>query len=92
MGYNMMLLANPANPGEVFAELSPEPLGMNAIARCLVVPWTRTAPLVKSETAPGVDTAERLSRPFGTTISFRIMLQRAHDLARARRSVRQSGR
>ena len=85
----MTLLRNPSHPGEVLTELYLEPLGMSAIAlgKRLNVPRTRIERLVKGETAVSVDTAMRLSKFFGTTAEFWINLQRAYDLARARKTV-----
>ena len=84
----MTLMENPSHPGEVLVELYLEPLGMSAItlARRLNVPRTRIERLVKGETALTVDTAMRLSRFFGNTAEFWVNLQRAYDLARARRT------
>ena len=85
----MTLMENPSHPGEVLVELYLEPLGMSAItlARRLNVPRTRIERLVKGETALTVDTAMRLSRFFGNTAEFWVNLQRAYDLARARRTA-----
>ena len=85
----MTLMENPSHPGEVLVELYLEPLGMSAItlARRLNVPRTRIERLVKGETALTVDTAMRLSKFFGNTAEFWMNLQRAYDLARARRTA-----
>ena len=85
----MTLMENPSHPGEVLVELYLEPLGMSAIALAqrLNVPRTRIERLVKGETALTVDTAMRLSRFFGNTAEFWVNLQRAYDLARARRTA-----
>ncbi len=85
----MTLMENPSHPGEVLVELYLEPLGMSAItlARRLNVPRTRIERLVKGETALTVDTAMRLSKFFGNTAEFWVNLQRAYDLARARRTA-----
>ena len=85
----MTSIENPSHPGEVLAELYLEPLGMSAIAlaRRLNVPRTRIERLVKGETALTVDTAMRLSKFFGNTAEFWVNLQRAYDLARARRTA-----
>ena len=85
----MTLIENPSHPGEVLVELYLEPLGMSAIALAqrLNVPRTRIERLVKGETALTVDTAMRLSRFFGNTAEFWVNLQRAYDLARARRTA-----
>ena len=85
----MTLMEDPSHPGEVLVELYPEPLGMSAIAlaRRLKVPRTRIERLVKGETALTVDTAMRLSKFFGNTAEFWMNLQRAYDLARARKTA-----
>ena len=85
----MTLMENPSYPGEVLVELYLEPLGMSAItlARRLNVPRTRIERLVKGETALTVDTAMRLSKFFGNTAEFWMNLQRAYDLARARKTA-----
>lgn len=85
----MTLMENPSHPGEVLAELYLDPLGMSAItlARRLNVPRTRIERLVKGETALTIDTAMRLSKFFGNTAEFWVNLQRAYDLAHARRTA-----
>ena len=85
----MTLIENPCHPGEVLVELYLEPLGMSAIALAqrLKVPRTRIERLVKGETALTVDTAMRLSKFFGNTAEFWMNLQRAYDLARARKTA-----
>ena len=85
----MTLMENPSHPGEVLVELYLEPLGMSAItlARRLNVPRTRIERLVKGETALTVDTAMRLSKFFGNTAEFWVNLQRAYDLAHARKTA-----
>jgi len=85
----MTLIKNPSHPGEVLVDLYLEPLGMSAItlARRLNVPRTRIERLVKGETALTIDTAMRLSKFFGNTAEFWVNLQRAHDLARARKTA-----
>ena len=85
----MTLMENPSHPGEVLAELYLKPLGMSAItlAGRLNVPRTRIERLVKGKTALTIDTAMRLSKFFGNTAEFWVNLQRAHDLARARKAA-----
>ncbi len=85
----MTLIENPSHPGEVLVDLYLDPLGMSAItlARRLNVPRTRIERLVKGETALTIDTAMRLSKFFGNTAEFWVNLQRAHDLARARKTA-----
>lgn len=85
----MPLIENPSHPGEVLVELYLEPLNMraNTLARRLNVSRTRIERLVKGETALTIDTAMRLSKFFGNTAEFWVNLQRAHDLARARKTA-----
>ena len=85
----MTLMEDPSHPGEVLVELYLEPLGMSAIAlaRRLKVPRTRIERLVKGETALTVDTAMRPSKFFGNTAEFWMNLQRAYDLASARKTT-----
>ena len=89
----MTLMEDPSHPGEVLVELYLEPLGMSAIALAgrLKVPRTRIERLVKGETALTVDTAMRRSKFFGNTAEFWMNLQRAYDLARARKTADLSG-
>jgi addiction module HigA family antidote len=85
----MCLITNPSHPGEVLAELYLVPLEMSAIrlAAKLDVPRTRIERLVKGQTAITVDTAMRLARFFSTTPEYWMNLQRAWDLARARKTI-----
>ena len=89
----MSLLQTPSHPGEVLYALYLEPLGMSApsLAKRLGVPRTRIERLVKEETALSADTAMRLSTFFRTTPEYWMNLQRAWDLARARKTVDLSG-
>jgi len=82
-------MENPSHPGEVLAQLYLDPLGMSAIglAKRLDVPRTRIERLVRGETALSADTAMRLAKFFGNTAEFWMNLQRAYDLARARKTV-----
>ncbi len=82
-------METPSHPGEVLAQLYLEPLGMSAIglARRLDVPRTRIERLVRGETSLTADTAMRLAKFFGNTAEFWMNLQRAYDLARARKTI-----
>lgn len=82
-------MESPSHPGEVLAELYLDPLGMSVItlAKRLNVPRTRIERLVRGETALTIDTAMRLSKFFGNTAEFWVNLQRAYDLARARKTA-----
>ncbi|MXY39442.1 MAG: HigA family addiction module antidote protein [Rhodospirillaceae bacterium] len=82
-------MENPSHLGEVLAHLYLEPLGMSAIAlaKRLNVPRTRIERLVRGETSLTVDTAMRLAKFFGNTAEFWMNLQRAYDLAQARKTL-----
>ena len=82
-------MESPSHPGEVLAALYLDPLGMSTttLARRLNVPRTRIERLVKGETALTIDTAMRLSKFFGNTAEFWVNLQRAYDLAVARKTA-----
>ena len=82
-------MENPSHPGEVLAQLYLEPLGMSAIAlaKRLNVPRTRIERLVRGETSLTEDTAMRLAKFFGNSAEFWMNLQRAYDLAQARRTL-----
>jgi len=85
----MSMMKAPSHPGEVLKELFLDPLGMSAgtLARRLGVPRTRIERLVRGETAMTADTALRLSRFFGNSAEFWLNLQRAYELAEARKAI-----
>jgi addiction module HigA family antidote len=85
----MIVVKNPAHPGEVLEELFLAPLGLSAggLARRLGVPRTRIERLVKGQTSMTADTAIRLSAFFGNSAEFWMNLQDAFDLHAARISV-----
>ncbi len=85
----MILLEDPSHPGEVLSELFLVPLDMSAgaLAKAVDVPRTRIERLVRGQTAMTADTALRLSAFFGNTAEFWLNLQRAFDLAEARKVV-----
>lgn len=89
----MSVITTPSHPGEVLHELYLPPLEMSApaLARHLNVPRTRIERLVKGETSLTADTAMWLATYFGTTPDYRMNLQRAWGLARARETVDVSG-
>ncbi len=84
-----MPMINSPHPGEVLVELYLEPRDMSAIAlaKRMNMPRTRIERLVRGETSLTVDTAMRLAKFFGNTAEFWMNLQRAHDLALARKNV-----
>lgn len=85
----MITLADPSHPGEVLDELFLRPLNLSAgaLAQRLGLPRTRIERLVKGQTSMTADTALRLSRLFGNSAEFWLNLQRACDLAKARRTI-----
>jgi len=89
----MSMLKDPAHPGEILRELYLAPLGMSApaLARRLQVPRTRIERLVRCQTGVSADTALRLARFFNTTPEYWLNMQRAWELAQARRRVDVSG-
>lgn len=89
----MITLETPSHPGEVLSELFLGPLGMSAgvLAKAVAVPRTRIERLVNGQTSMTADTAIRLATYFGNTAEFWLNLQRAFDLAEARKVVDVSG-
>ena len=85
----MSMMQDPVHPGEVLDELYLKPLDMSAIAlaKRLHVPRTRIERLVRCQTGISADTALRLARFFGTTPEYWMNMQRAWELARARRDL-----
>ena len=73
------------HPGEVLREEFLQPMGLsaNALAIALRVPATRIGAILSEQRGITADTALRLSRYFGTTASFWVNLQTAHDLSKA---------
>lgn len=85
----MSLIQNPLHPGDVLDELYLRPLAFSApaLARRLRVPRTRIERIVRGESALTPDTALRLARVFATTPEYWLNMQRAWDLAEARRRI-----
>ena len=85
----MTALGDPLHPGEVLSELFLIPLNISArtLAKTIHVPRTRIDRLVKGQISMNADTALRLSAYFGSTAEFWLDLQRAFDLAEARKVV-----
>lgn len=85
----MIVVTNPAHPGDVLEELFLMPLGLSAgaLARRLDVPRTRIERLVKGQTSMTADTALRLAAFFGNSAQFWLNLQDAYDIAAARARV-----
>jgi addiction module HigA family antidote len=70
------------HPGEVLRAEFLEPLGMsaNALALALHLPAPRINDVVRGKRAVSPETALRLARYFGTSATFWLNLQNAHDL------------
>lgn len=81
----MTMLQVPVHPGEILKHEFLDEMGVSAgkLARHIHVPRTRIERLVKEETAMTVDTAQRLSKAFGTSVEFWMNLQLNYDLASA---------
>lgn len=89
----MLVVKNPAHPGEVLKELYLGPTGLSTgqLAKRLGVPRTRIERLVRGETAITPDTAIRLGRAFRTSGQFWMNLQTNYDLYWTGRSLKVSG-
>jgi antitoxin HigA-1 len=70
------------HPGEVLRAEFLAPLGMsaNALALALHLPAPRINDVVRGRRAVSPETALRLARYFGTSATFWLSLQNAHDL------------
>ncbi len=77
------------HPGEFLREDYLPQLGMsaNALAIALRVPGTRITEIVNERRGISTDTAMRLSLFFGTTPEFWVNMQKAYELAVARREI-----
>ncbi len=87
-----MLIANrvPTHPGEILRLEFLEPLGCTqmAFARHVGLPRQRVNEIVRGKRGVTPDSAWRFSQAFGTTPSFWMQLQIAHDLAAQRPKTR----
>ena len=81
---------DPIHPGEVLGEefLVPMSLSAAAFARQIGVPANRVSEIVAGRRSITGDTALRLAAAFGTTAEFWMNLQKAWELAVARRGFR----
>ncbi len=71
----------PVHPGEILKEeLAELNLSANSFAAQLHVPTNRITAILNGQRAITPDTALRLARYFGTTPTFWLNLQMAHDL------------
>ena len=77
------------HPGEFLREDYLAALGMsaNALAIALRVPATRIVEITKERRGISTDTAFRLSLFFGTTPEFWINMQKAYEVAVARKEL-----
>lgn len=78
----MTKLQVPVHPGEILKHEFLDEMGISAgkLARHIHVPRTRIERLVKEETAMTVDTAQRLSKAFGTSVEFWMNLQMNYEM------------
>lgn len=81
----MTKLQVPVHPGEILKHEFLAEMGISAgkLAAHIHVPRTRIERLIKEETALTIDTAQRLSKAFGTSVEFWMNLQLHYDLASA---------
>jgi len=77
------------HPGEFLREDFMKPLGLsiNALALALRVPATRISEIVNERRGITTDTALRLGRYFRTTADFWVNMQRAYELAVAKKRL-----
>jgi addiction module HigA family antidote len=79
----------PSHPGEVLLEDFLKPKGMTqvALAAKIGVPLQRVNGLITGRRGVTAETAILLSREFGTTAEFWMMLQNARDIYFARKKL-----
>ncbi len=77
------------HPGEFLREdyLAPLEMSANALAIALRVPATRIVEITNERRGISTDTAFRLSLFFGTTPEFWINMQKAYEVAVAKREL-----
>ncbi len=70
------------HPGEVLLEEFLLPMGISAyrLSKDLGIPQTRTRQIIKGKRRITADTALRLSKYFGTSAKFWLVLQNDYDL------------
>jgi addiction module HigA family antidote len=75
------------SPGEILRTDFLEPLGITAyrLAKDTGVQQTRITEILSGQRAITPDTAERLSRYFGTSMEFWLNLQKAYEVRKWRR-------
>lgn len=82
----MTKLQVPVHPGEILKHEFLDELGVSAgsLAKHLHLPRTRIERLIGEQTAMTIDTAQRLSKAFGTSVEFWMNLQLNYELASAK--------
>ena len=80
---------DPVHPGEILSEEFLVPMGLSAaaLARKIDVPANRISEICAGRRAVTGDTALRLAAAFGTSAEFWMNLQKAWELAAARRAA-----
>ena len=80
------------HPGEFLREDYMAPLGLsaNALALALRVPVTRISEIVNERRGITAETALRLGRYFGTSAEFWMNMQKAYELALAKKQLQAS--
>ena len=73
----------PAHPGEILREeMDERDLSANALARALDMPANRITAILNGQRGITAETANRLSRYFGTTAELWLNLQNTYELRR----------
>jgi antitoxin HigA-1 len=82
-------LLEPIHPGEILLEefMKPMGIGINRLARGIVVPPGRVSAIVNGKRAITADTAIRLGRYFGTSPEVWMGLQADYELRIAQRTI-----
>jgi addiction module HigA family antidote len=79
----------PMHPGEMLREEFLKPMGLTPyrVAKACGVPRTRIERIVREELGITADTALRLAKFFGTSVSFWMNLQSRYDVRMAERAI-----
>jgi addiction module HigA family antidote len=77
------------HPGEILLEEFIKPMGLSlaSVSRATGIPASRLTEITKCRRSVSAETALRLTRFFGTSAAFWIVLQSEHDLEVAERTV-----